>query len=84
MDGEGMWECEGGCSEWRLMCWARACVYWRVCGMSICGLMVCGCVRKVWGGAACGKGVCVGLRMCVCIALGQCGCDGGGGMVWWC
>ena len=36
---------------------ARVCVYGRVCGMSMCGLLVCACVRMVWGGVACGKGV---------------------------
>ena len=54
----GCGKCEGGCSEWRLRCWARACVYGRVCGMIMCGLLVCECVRMVWGGVACGKGVC--------------------------
>jgi hypothetical protein len=48
----------GGGSDWRLRCWARVCVYVCVCGMSTCGLMVRECVRKVWGGVACGKGVC--------------------------
>ena len=53
--------------------------------MNMCELLVCeDGVRMVWGGVACGKGVCVGVRMCACMASGQCGCDGGGGMVLLC
>ncbi len=37
---------------------APVCVWVCVCGMSMCGLLVCECVRMVWGGVACGKGVC--------------------------
>jgi hypothetical protein len=58
VDGEELWACEGEWSEYRLGCWSRLCVYVRVCGMSMCGLMVCDGVRMVWGGVACGKGVC--------------------------
>ena len=36
---------------------ARVCMFVCVCGMSMCGLLVCACVRMVWGGVACGKGV---------------------------
>ena len=43
----GCGECEGGGTEWRLMCWARVCVYERVCGMSMCGLMVYECLRMM-------------------------------------
>ncbi len=51
VDGEGMWECEGWCSEWRLMCCARVCVYLRLHEMSMCGVLVCECEDGV---ARCG------------------------------
>jgi hypothetical protein len=51
VDGEGMWECEDGCSEWRLSCWARACVCGRLCvwadGVCADGVFEDG-VRMVW------------------------------------
>ena len=25
VDGDGMWECDAGWNEWRLMCWAHVC-----------------------------------------------------------
>ncbi len=44
--------------EAELLC-AHVCVWVCLCGMSMCGLLVCeDGVRMVWGGVACGKGVC--------------------------
>ena len=43
--------------EAEVLC-AHVCVWVCLCGMSMCGLLVCECVRMVWGGVACGTGVC--------------------------
>jgi hypothetical protein len=57
----------------------------RVCGMNMCELLVCeDGVRMVWGGVACGKGVCVWECACarawhrdsvvVMVEAAWCGC----------